>query len=157
MTQQFESWADSMGLDESDSDYNWAKQAWQAAQAAQPVGINGLTEAETSASMSVLGLSKPKVAQPAQVPDGYVLVPVEPTEAMWSELARDIVFWLYATRSPHHGSKLHSHLKNLGREIPDWLTKEVPDVDHTPPKGTVAVCIYKAMLAAAPSTKEKTE
>jgi hypothetical protein len=55
------------------------------AQAAQPVGINGLTEAETSASMSVLGLSKPKVAQPAQVPDGYVLVPVEPTEAMLYE------------------------------------------------------------------------
>jgi hypothetical protein len=31
---------------------------------ANPVGINGLTEAEASASMSVAGLSKPKPAQP---------------------------------------------------------------------------------------------
>jgi len=40
----------------------WCKKA------AQPVGINGLTDAETSASMSVVGLSKPKVAQPAHAP-----------------------------------------------------------------------------------------
>jgi hypothetical protein len=38
------------------------------AQQAEPVGINGLTEAETSASMSVMGLSKPapKQAEPVQ-------------------------------------------------------------------------------------------
>lgn len=37
-------------------------------QAKEPVGINGLTEAETSASMSVMGLSKraPKQAEPCQ-------------------------------------------------------------------------------------------
>jgi hypothetical protein len=29
-------------------------------QAQEPIGINGLTEAETSATMSVMGLSKPK-------------------------------------------------------------------------------------------------
>lgn len=87
-------------------------------------------------------------------PEGWQLVPVEPTQAMWSELARDIVFWMQVTHAPHYGSKLHEFLRNLGREIPDWLTKEIPDVDHTPPKGTVAVCIYKAMLSAAPSTKE---
>jgi hypothetical protein len=36
-------------------------------QAQEPVGINGLTEAETNASMSVMGLSKaaPKQAEPA--------------------------------------------------------------------------------------------
>jgi hypothetical protein len=39
-----------------------------AQQAQEPVGINGLTEAETSASMSVMGLSKPapKQAEPIQ-------------------------------------------------------------------------------------------
>ena len=95
-----------------------------------------------------------KQAVDVQVPEGWKLVPVEPTKAMWSELARDIVFWMQVTPAPHYGSKLHDFLRNLGREIPDWLTKEITDADNTPPKGTVAVCIYKAMLAAAPSTKE---
>lgn len=90
-----------------------------------------------------------------QVPPGYKLVPVEPVEAQWGELARDIVFWLYMSGSPHHGSKLHDHLRNLGRDIPDWLTKEIPDVGHTPAKGTVAACIYRAMLEAAPDPKNK--
>jgi hypothetical protein len=37
-------------------------------QVKEPVGINGLTEAETSATMSVMGLSKPapKQAEPEQ-------------------------------------------------------------------------------------------
>jgi hypothetical protein len=91
-----------------------------------------------------------KDAAPQAVPAGFVLVPVEPTEAMWSGLARDIVFWLYMNSGPHYGSKMYEHLRNLGTEIPDWLLKEIPDTDSTPPKGTVAVVIYKAMCAAAP-------
>ena len=52
-------------------------------QAQEPVGINGLTEAETSASMSVMGLSKPATKQ-AQEPetwidDGGWEFPIEPT------------------------------------------------------------------------------
>lgn len=85
-----------------------------------------------------------------QAEQEWVRVPVEPTEEMWSGLARDIVFWLYMNSGPHYGSKMHEHLRNLGTEIPDWLLKEIPDTDSTPPKGTVAVVIYKAMLAAAP-------
>ena len=42
-----------------------------AAAEAQPVGINGLTEAETNATMSVMGLSKP--AQPLELSDDEVL------------------------------------------------------------------------------------
>lgn len=42
-------------------------------QAQEPVGINGLTEAETSASMSVMGLSKPAPKQ-AQEPVPYGIV-----------------------------------------------------------------------------------
>jgi hypothetical protein len=87
----------------------------------------------------------------AQPVSGWKLVPIEPTEAMWGELARDIVFWLSMNSGPHYGSKMYEHLRNLGREIPEWLAKEIPDSNHTPPKGTVAVCIYKAMIAAAPT------
>jgi hypothetical protein len=78
---------------------------------------------------------------------GYAIVPMEPTEPMWSELARDIVMW---DRFPRHtGADLHAHLRSLGRTIPDWLAKEIPDTDQVPPKGTVAACIYKAMIEAA--------
>lgn len=78
------------------------------------------------------------------VPVGYKAVPLEPTEAQWGGLARDIVMW---TRfNQHSGMALHDHLKSLGREIPAWLAQEIPNSINTPPKGTVAACIYKAML-----------
>jgi hypothetical protein len=46
----------------------WMEQqaAQPVAQPAEPVGINGLTKAETDNSMSVRGLSKPTVQQPAE-------------------------------------------------------------------------------------------
>ena len=91
---------------------------------------------------------KPAALSQPDVPEGYVLVPVEPTEEMWGELARDIIMWMQMTPAPHYGSKLHTHLTRLGKEIPDWLAKEIPNIDHTPSKGTIATCIYKAMLAA---------
>lgn len=81
-------------------------------------------------------------------------VPVEPTEAQWGGLARDIVFWLYMTEAPHYGCKLHAFLRDMGSPIPDWLTKEIPDIKHTPSKGSVAICIYKAMLAAHAAVAE---
>ena len=91
----------------------------------------------------------PKVLLTIQVDtDKYTLVPKEPTPEMWGELARDIVMW---DRFPvHTGLQLHKHLKSIGREIPDWLVKEIPPTDQTPPKGAVAACIYKAMLEASP-------
>ena len=78
---------------------------------------------------------------------GYAIVPVEPTGEMWGGLARDIVFWTRLDGQPT-GAKLYEFLRSLGRDIPDWLLKEIPDVDHVPPKGTVAVVIFKAMLSA---------
>lgn len=86
---------------------------------------------------------------------GWRWVPEEPTDAMWGGLARDIVFW--DRYGKHNGSELHAHLKSLGREMPDWLAKEIPDTDQVPPKGTVAACIYKAMLQAAPTPAPKGE
>jgi hypothetical protein len=74
----------------------------------------------------------------------------EPTEAMWGGLARDLVMWDRGMPN-QYGSTLYKHLRSSGRDIPAWLLAEIPDIDHTPPKGTVAACIYKAMIAAAPS------
>ncbi len=82
--------------------------------------------------------------------DNFVLVPKEPTEEMWGGLARDIVMW---TRFPGRatGQGLHKHLRSIRLEpIPEWLLKEIPDTDNVPPKGTVAACIFKAMIEKSP-------
>lgn len=79
----------------------------------------------------------------------------EPTEAMWSGLARDLIMWDRFGRPT--GADLYRHLKRCGRTIPDWLRKEIPDVDHVPPKGTVAICIWKAMAEVLLATNPKGE
>ncbi len=88
-----------------------------------------------------------RALRPGDVVPGGVVAPREPTEAMWGGLARDIIMW---TRFPHQsGSALHAHLRNCSAApVPAWLLAEIPDTDAVPPKGTVAACIYKAMLAA---------
>lgn len=81
------------------------------------------------------------------LPLGYVIVPEVPTRDQWGGLARDIVmWWSFDDRS---GSSLHTLLRNLGRDTPEWLTLEIPDEDFVPAKGDVAAAIYLAMLAAA--------
>lgn len=69
-----------------------------------------------------------------------------PPENAWGALARDLVMWSdMGTKTPR---TLFRHLKNVGREIPDWLRNEpeMRNLDHTPSKGTRAVLIYRAML-----------
>ncbi len=83
----------------------------------------------------------------SQPPEGYVLVPIEPTEEQWTGLARDIVMWHRMGDRPT-GKALYDHLKALGREIPDWLIKEIRNDESVPAKGDVASIIYKAMIAA---------
>ncbi len=85
----------------------------------------------------------------------YAIVPVEPTEDMWGGLARVLVQWSFFSRPS--GKYLYEHLARLNIEAPEWLSKEVPNTDHCPPKGTVAVCIYKSMLTAAPTPLEDDE
>lgn len=80
----------------------------------------------------------------------YRLVPREPTQGMYLGLARDIIMW--RDMSNPTGKALHEHLKRSGKTMPNWLKAEIPDTSHVPSKGTVAVCIYKAMLDAAPNT-----
>jgi hypothetical protein len=78
----------------------------------------------------------------------YVTVPVVPTEAMWGGLARDIIMWTRFDR-PSQRSLL-KHLASVGTQIPDWLAAECRDIDHVPPKGSVAAWVYRAMLDARP-------
>ena len=92
-----------------------------------------------------------QAAKAQAVPEGWKLVQVEPTGEQWSGLARDIIFWL---RSDSHQTpeSLIEFLKNIGNEIPSWLTDEpeMKNSQHVISKGTIAAIIYKAMLAAAP-------
>lgn len=83
------------------------------------------------------------------VPDGWKLVPIEPPESMWGGLARQIIMWDRFDRPTE--AALLRHLKASGFEIPTWLAAECRDIDHVPPKGTVAVWVYRAMLDAAPN------
>lgn len=75
---------------------------------------------------------------------------IEPSEAQWNGLARDLIMWHdMANKTPR---ALFDHLTMLRREIPDWLRNEpeMQALDHVPSKGTRAVLIYRAMIAASP-------
>jgi len=82
------------------------------------------------------------------IPEGYVLVPEEPTEDQWGGLARHLMMWLDLTGRPT-GSNLYEHLDMVGEDAPYWLKEEIPDDDIVPSKGTRAAVIYKAMIKAA--------
>ena len=88
------------------------------------------------------------------VPEGWKLVPIDPTVEQFGGVARDIVQWLRFTESKNqHSESLVKWLKDMGNDVPDWLYSE-PEVNHLSKhvlsKGTIAAIIYKAMLAAAP-------
>lgn len=88
--------------------------------------------------------------QPAvAVPDGYALVPVEPTEEQWGGLARDIIMAFdLGGKSP---ASLLANMRLKWGELPEWMRKELhdPESNAVLSKGTRAVLIYRAMLAAA--------
>ena len=94
------------------------------------------------------GMSKAETS----IPVGYVLAPIEPTEAQWGGLARDVVMWMecYQTRS---ADSLLKHLNRCGTDVPKWLMEEVKGGIHSLAKGTVAAIIYKAMLEDRPEFK----
>lgn len=78
---------------------------------------------------------------------GARVVPLTPTEDQWGGLARDMMMWLDLGR-PTSGA-LFTHLKNLGRDIPDWLKAESELNNHpdsVPSKGTRCAIIYRAMI-----------
>lgn len=91
-------------------------------------------------------------AQPpaVAVPEGYALVPVEPTEEQWGGLARDIMMAFdLGGKSP---ASLLKNMRLKWGELPEWMRKELndPESNAVLSKGTRAVLIYRAMLAAAP-------
>lgn len=97
-------------------------------------------------------MARRKVTAALTPPEGWVLVPAEPTEAQWGGLARDVVMWMecYQTRS---ADSLLKHLSRCGTEIPKWLMDEVKGGSHSLDKGTVAAIIYKAMITVRPEVK----
>ena len=95
-----------------------------------------------------------KVAKAQAVPEGWRLVPIEPTVDQFGGIARDVIQWMRFTESKNqHSESLVKWLKDMGNEIPEWLYSE-PEINHLSKhvisKGTIAAIIYKAMLAAAP-------
>lgn len=70
----------------------------------------------------------------------------EPSRSEWLDLPRDLIMWRDFQQPT--GASLYKHLKAAGTPIPQWLVDEIPDIDHVPPKGTVAVCVHRAINAA---------
>lgn len=87
---------------------------------------------------------------PAGVSEGWKLVPVEPTEEMWSGLARHLMMWLDFGNPTVEA--LRKHLDMLNIEWPAWMDAESElRGSGVPSEGTRATLIYKAMLYAAPA------
>ena len=85
------------------------------------------------------------------VPEGFALVPINPTEEQFGGLGRSIVAWMQ-TCDRHSPMRFVKYYKRMvGVQLPDWLAKEIEDhggetSDHVMPKGTIATLIYKAMI-----------
>ena len=114
---------------------------------------NGFLKSATIGE-KMLMLQAWKAAKAQAVPEGWRLVPVEPTPDQFGGMARDIIQWLRFTESKdQHSESLNKWIKDMGNEIPDWLYSE-PEVNHLSKhvlsKGTIAAIIYKSMLDAAP-------
>ena len=95
-----------------------------------------------------------KAAKAQAVPEGWKLVPVEPTTEQFGGMARDVIQWMRFTESKNqHSESLVKWLKDMGNEIPEWLYSE-SEINHLSQhvisKGTIAAIIYKAMLEEAP-------
>ena len=112
----------------------------------------------TMAAKQARTIEELQAATKAAVPEGFKVVPVEPTTEQYGGLARDIIQWMRFTPSnDQHSQSLIEWLKNMGNEIPDWLMSE-NEINHLSKhvlsKGTIAAIIYKAMLEAAPEQQK---
>ena len=86
----------------------------------------------------------------ARVPEGYVVVPVEPTYEMWSELSRHLGRYMQL-HDRYCPKTLKKYFDRFIGEPPEWLSKEVGswDSDHAFATADLPVFIYKAMIEAA--------
>lgn len=123
-----------------------AKSAWLTTPCADIVDAGVMEDFCNSLSEDIRALSPSP---------GMVLVPLEPSEAMWgSDLVRCIMRWLRQDRPTP--AKLFADAKATGIEIPDWLRNEgeMQALDHVVSKGTCAVIVYRAMIGANESRSE---
>ena len=83
------------------------------------------------------------------VPQGYKLVPLEPTHEMWSGLSRHLGRYMQS-HDRYCPKTLKKYLDRFIGEPPEWLTKEVKDWDseHAFATADLPVFIYKAMIGA---------
>ena len=108
----------------------------------------------TMAAKQARTIEELQAATKSAVPEGFKVVPVEPTAEQFGGMARDIIQWMrFTPSSDQHSQSLIEWLKNMGNKIPAWLYSE-PEINHLSKhvnsKGTIATIIYKAMLEAAP-------
>ena len=89
------------------------------------------------------------LAWQARVPEGYVVVPVEPTYEMWSELSRHLGRYMQL-HDRYCPKTLKKYFDRFIGEPPEWLSKEVGswDSDHAFATADLPVFIYKAMIEA---------
>lgn len=84
------------------------------------------------------------------VPEGWRLVPFNPTTEQWNGLARAIIFWMRSYPSNQHTpSTLVEFITSYSYTVPKWMEEESEFLakKHVISKGTAATLIYKAMLA----------
>ena len=90
-----------------------------------------------------------EAAWQARAPEGYVVVPKEPTYEMWSELSRHLGRYMQL-HDRYCPKTLKKYFDRFIGEPPEWLSKEVSswDSDHAFATADLPVFIYKAMLEA---------
>ena len=81
--------------------------------------------------------------------DGCVVVPVEPTQEMWSGLSRHLGRYMQS-HDRYCPKTLKKYFDRFIGEPPEWLTKAVKDWDseHAFATADLPVFIYKAMIEA---------
>ena len=85
----------------------------------------------------------------SRVPEGYVVVPKEPTYEMWSELSRHLGRYMQL-HDRYCPKTLKKYFDRFIGEPPEWLSKEVSswDSDHAFATADLPVFIYKAVIEA---------
>lgn len=90
-----------------------------------------------------------QAAKAQAVPEGFVLVPKEPSYKMWGGIARHLC--RYAQMHDRYSPKsLKKYFDRFIGDIPTWLNAEVSDweSDHAFATADIGVFIYKAMIEA---------
>lgn len=81
--------------------------------------------------------------------EGWVMVPVEPTEEMWSGLARSLM--MGRDLNCFKAGAMMNHLNSSGAELIPSIESELSNPDAHLSKGDMCVLIYKAMIASRPN------